>query len=294
MTRRYVGDRRFDDRSRRQRDARVARRARASRRSADAPRRPRDRQSSSLRHVEMLVPRGVADLRRDRGTGVVEDVTEHDPRAFRHELARFGLALAARAGAGDERDLARRACRSSANRDTCTAETATGSVRRCRCRTSSSRESAIPRSPASATPSPPISPPVSSSARRCASRSTAERWSTCGAAGSTPSGDSPGNGTRSPASSRAPKGSRRSRLLLLVDRGAVDLDAPGRSLLARVRRRGQGRAAGALPAHARGGPVGDREADAVRFAVGLDRDGRARSPSRSRGGSPDPVTATTA
>ena len=58
-----------------------------------------------LRHVEMLVPRGVADLGGDRGTGVVENVTEHDTRAFGRELARLRLALPARR-AGHEHDLA--------------------------------------------------------------------------------------------------------------------------------------------------------------------------------------------
>ena len=53
----------------------------------------------------MLIRRGVAQVGRDRGAGIVEDVTEHHPRAFRHELTRLGLALAAR-GARDERDLA--------------------------------------------------------------------------------------------------------------------------------------------------------------------------------------------
>ena len=89
------------------------------------------------------------------------------------------------------------------------------------------------------------------------------------------------------AEQRATLGTRLDRLRVLVHQGAGGDRPPapgrprrggsrraGRSLLARVRRRGQGRAAGAVPAHARGGAVGDREADAVRFAVGLERDGR--------------------
>ena len=47
-----------------------------------------------------------------------------------------------------------------------------------------------------------------------------------------------------------------------------------RAVLARVRRRREGRAAGPLPAHARSRTVGDREADAVRVAVRLERHGR--------------------
>ena len=57
------------------------------------------------RHIEMLVQRRVAEVGRDGGAVVVEDVAEHDTRALRHELTRLGLALAA-CGAGDERDLA--------------------------------------------------------------------------------------------------------------------------------------------------------------------------------------------
>ena len=215
-----------------------------------------------LRHVEVLVP---TRRRRSRaashGTGVVEDVAEHDPRAFR-----------ARTGAPRPRPARGAAPVTSAtlppslpSRVSVTGEpwhlqgrTATGSVSRCRCRTWSCRGSATRRSPASATPSPPTSPRASRSARRCASRSTAAWWSTCGAAGSTPSSGNRGRMTRSPVCSRARKGWRRSRRPRPGRPRRGGSRRAGRSLLARVRRRGQGRAAGAEPPHARGGAVGDR------------------------------------
>ena len=71
------------------------------------------------RDVEVHVPRRVTEIGRDRGTGVVEHVTEQHPRSFGRELPCLGFPLPAR-GAGDERDLAVESVRHGRHARTCT------------------------------------------------------------------------------------------------------------------------------------------------------------------------------
>ena len=135
----------------------------------------------------------------------------------------------------------------------------------------------------------------SSSARRCASRSTAGRSSTCGADGPTPSADpAVGPGHDRVRLLVAPRGSRRSRCSCSSTRGAVDLDAPVARYWPEFAAAGKDE----LPVrylltHEAGlSAIVEAAARSARCPTGTSWS--TRSPSRNRGGSPAPGTATTA